>query len=284
MGERKFKQFLRTWFGKTPASIATASEAHRSLVSDSSDDQATGALPVMRDVASGPVPIEITTSSGAATTLETGLVEPHTLPVRQRLGLLEAGMESLRRETEALQQTDQRTRQELTDNAQRLDALSQSHTLSDRDVGGKLRQLLDIHHAKIAALVDADPERARHLTDIRTLLVEHHQMLVEQQKLLSDLRDQSQSAASTLSSHAETLREERQQIEQLRKQLESLAMNVTRLGSVTFSAAQAMERTRDTFADLEERRSRDASRRIGGILVAVISLLLIAAAVVIILR
>lgn len=283
MGERKFKQFIRTWFGRAPARIAAETDAHGSIASESSTDDTADKTPVMREISSDPSQIASSTS-GAATTLETGLAEPHTLPVRQRLGLLEAGMESLRRETEALQQTDQRTRQELTDNAQRLDALSQSHTHLDRDAGGKLRQLLEIHHAKLAALVDADPDRARHLTDIRTLLVEHHQMLVEQQKLLAELREQSQATTSTLSAQAETLREERQQLEQLRKQLESLAMNVTRLGSVTFSAAQAMERTRDVFADLDERRTRDASRKVGGVLVAVVSLLLIVAAVAIIFR
>jgi septal ring factor EnvC (AmiA/AmiB activator) len=284
VGERKLKQFIRTWFGRTPSRIAAEPEAPGSIASESSTDVTADTQPVMREISSDPVPIESTTSSGAATTLETGLAEPHTLPVRQRLGLLEAGMESLRRETEALQQTDQRTRQELTDNAQRLDALSKSHTHLDRDTGGKLRQLLDIHHAKLAALLDADPDRARHLTDIRTLLVEHHQMLVEQQRLLAELREQSQATTSTLSAQAETLRDERQQIEQLRKQLESLTMNVTRLGSVTFSAAQAMERTRDTFAELDERRTRDASRKLGGVLVAVVSLMLIIAAVVIIFR
>ena len=49
-------------------------------------------------------------------------------------------------------------------------------------------------------------------------------------------------------------------VDEIKHENEATAATVSRLGSVVFGAAQAMERTRDAFADLEERRKAEREK------------------------
>ena len=49
-------------------------------------------------------------------------------------------------------------------------------------------------------------------------------------------------------------------LDELKRQTEATGATLSRLGSVIFSAAQSMERTRDAFADLEERRKAEREK------------------------
>lgn len=48
--------------------------------------------------------------------------------------------------------------------------------------------------------------------------------------------------------------------DELKRQTEATGATLSRLGSVVFGAAQAMERTRDAFADLEDRRKAEREK------------------------